>query len=180
MAEPLYNFAKANLMILDRERSSARLVAGMLEGFGVRSPFLVHDNEEASLLLAAGAADAAIVTMGRDENAVLEIIQKVRAITIGDVRFMPIIVLTGEAQSETVATLRDAGANFVVRRPIAPAALFDRLIWAAYSQKKFVQSRNFRGPDRRFRDLNPPAGGERRARTSAKADPTIGQGVFEV
>ncbi len=172
------NFAKANLMILDTERASARLVAGMLSGFGVNNPFLVHDTDEANTLLGAGVADAAIVTMGRNADPVLDVIQKVRAIKAGIVRFMPIIVLTGDAQPGTIAMARDAGANFVVRRPIAPAALYDRLIWAAYSEKKFVQSRTYCGPDRRFRDQGPPPDGERRVLT--KADPTRSQVFFEV
>ena len=180
MAPPQYNFSKVNLMILDPERSSARMVAGMLSGFGLNDPYLMHNSDDASAFLGTGGADAAILTMGRDPDAILDIIQKVRAIPVGDARFMPIIVLTGAAQPETVATLRDAGASFVVRRPIAPATLFDRLVWAAYSDKKFVQTRTYRGPDRRFRDKEPPPGGERRARASIQGCSHRSQDICEV
>lgn len=175
MTAPRYNFASASMMILDPERSAARLVAGMLSGFGVVNPFLVHDNDEAGVLLGAGVADAAIVTMGRKAEPVLEMIANVRAAKESFVRFMPIIVLTGEAQSGNIFRARDAGANFVVRRPIAPGTLFDRLVWAAYSDRKFVQTRSYRGPDRRFRDQGPPPGGERRVQT--KAVSTNGQEI---
>ena len=178
MAPARYNFASASLMIVEPERSAARLIAAMLSGFGVSNPFLVHDNDEANVLLRAGVADAAIVTMGRNADTVLEVIQNVRAAKVNLVRFMPIIVLIGEAKSASITMARDAGANFVVRRPIAPDTLFDRLVWAAYSPKKFVQTQTYRGPDRRFRDQGPPPGGERRVQPLA--DPPTDQHIFEI
>ncbi len=87
----------------------------------------------------------------------VELIRWIRRLK-GPVRFVPVIVLTGYTQLRTIASARDSGANLVVRKPVSPKALFDRMLWIARSARPFIESDNFIGPDRRFRTIDPPDG----------------------
>jgi CheY-like chemotaxis protein len=73
-------------------------------------------------------------------------------------RFIPIIVMSGYTQLRTISAARDSGANLVVRKPVSPQMLFDRLSWVAGTQRPFIETDNFLGPDRRFHDIPPPDG----------------------
>ena len=51
----------------------------------------------------------------------------------------------------------------VVKKPVSPRLLFDRLSWIARTPRPFVETDDFAGPDRRFREVAPPNGQYRRS-----------------
>ena len=69
----------------------------------------------------------------------------------------PVIMLTGHAASSKVIKSRDCGASFVVTKPLTPAVLLQRIRWLAKDEREFVQCESYVGPDRRVRNLGPPA-----------------------
>jgi DNA-binding response OmpR family regulator len=166
-----YNFSDAHFVVLDSYRQAARLTADMLAAFGAPEPYVLNQPKQTEALLHSGSVDAAVVTLSNDIEATLRMIRSVRAGAEGAGRFVPIIALTGYSDHRAVAMARDAGVNFVVRRPISPSVLFDRLVWVANTARPFVDSPAYCGPDRRFRDLGAPASGERR--NNAKLKQTI-------
>ncbi len=56
------------------------------------------------------------------------------------------------------AQARDSGAYFIVTKPLQPGVLWQRILWIARENRAFVESENFVGPDRRFRNMGPPPG----------------------
>ena len=171
MAEQRYNFRDANFLIVDPDRAGARLISCILSGFGISDPYVLKEPSEAKVLLNTGAVDAAVITLGTEIDRSLDLIRWVRSAGASPLRFMPIIALTGYSQLRHVALARDAGASFVVRKPIAPDVLFERLVWAANSARAFVEASSYCGPDRRFRRQKPPKGNGQRA-----ADHSLGIG----
>jgi two-component system chemotaxis response regulator CheY len=71
-------------------------------------------------------------------------------------------VLTGYTQLRLVAGARDAGANVVVKKPLSPRTLFDHIVWVARVNRPFIETADYAGPDRRFRDRTPPDGSYKR------------------
>ncbi|RYG87610.1 MAG: response regulator, partial [Alphaproteobacteria bacterium] len=74
----------------------------------------------------------------------------------------PIIIVSGHTPLKKVARARDAGANLVVKKPIAPSTLLDRIARLGRHVRQFVISDAYVGPDRRFRKGPLPAGIEER------------------
>jgi DNA-binding response OmpR family regulator len=79
------------------------------------------------------------------------------------VPYVPIVVLTGYSRVDAVVGARDAGANLVVKKPLSPQVLFDRLAWMGQGSRKFVETETYVGPDRRFKSIGPPDGLGRRS-----------------
>ena len=71
------------------------------------------------------------------------------------------LVIVAESVSETNA--RDCGANMVLVKPVSPSSLYDRLVWIAFNARKFVDSKDYFGPDRRFKIEGYPNGVGRRS-----------------
>jgi DNA-binding response OmpR family regulator len=159
-----YNFRDASFAVVDPYQHSGRLTAGMLSAFGAPDPYILNQTRDAEILLASGTVDAAIITLSGKTESFLALIRAVRERALGAARFIPIIAMTGYSERRDIDKARDAGASFVVRRPLAPDVLFERLIWVANTSRSFVESSTYCGPDRRFRDLGLPTTGERRRR----------------
>jgi DNA-binding response OmpR family regulator len=67
-------------------------------------------------------------------------------------------------RSEDAGRARDAGANFVLTKPIAPNLLLQRIMWIGRDARPFVELESYVGPDRRFSLDGPPDGApDRRA-----------------
>jgi CheY-like chemotaxis protein len=88
---------------------------------------------------------------------------------MGAVRFIPVIVMSGYTQLRVVAAARDAGANTVLRKPLSPQALFDRIMWVARVPRPFIDAGSYVGPDRRFKRDDPPDGLYKRGDDAAAA-----------
>lgn len=94
----------------------------------------------------------------------------------------PIIMLNRVTSLQTVIQARDVGANMVIKKPVSPSLLLDRIEWIARNNRDFIGSSAYCGPDRRFKSLQRPAGAEeRRADTLALiADPARAMSQDEV
>ena len=64
----------------------------------------------------------------------------------------------------------------MVAKPLVPAVLLERMLWVARSNRKFVESEAYVGPDRRFRAAGPPEGvaGRRAEDRAVDAEDTPG------
>jgi DNA-binding response OmpR family regulator len=65
----------------------------------------------------------------------------------------PIILVSGNTPTAKVIEARDAGANAVIKKPVAPSVLLARIEQLARSNRDFISSTNYVGPDRRFKNL---------------------------
>ncbi|MBX9826250.1 MAG: hypothetical protein K2Y27_14815 [Xanthobacteraceae bacterium] len=75
--------------------------------------------------------------------------------------------MTTDTRSTIVGNARDCGANMVLVKPVSPTSLYDRLVWIAFNARKFVDSKDYFGPDRRFKIEGYPNGVGRRASDKA-------------
>jgi DNA-binding response OmpR family regulator len=71
---------------------------------------------------------------------------------------MPVVLTMGHARPTQVHKARDSGANFVVTKPIAPKVLLERIFWVAREERPFIETKNYLGPERRFKREGPPIG----------------------
>jgi DNA-binding response OmpR family regulator len=70
--------------------------------------------------------------------------------------------MSGSTSFLRISAARDAGANMVVRKPISPGVLMDRILWLARVSRPFITSDGYCGPDRRFKNHILPLGVEER------------------
>ena len=169
MAAARLNLRSATTLLVDRDHFTRGLVAQMLRGYGMESPTLVETGAQAKRHLLHHYADLCIVEAVMPDMPSGELIRWIRRQEKSPFRFVPIIVMSGYTQLRLVASARDAGANLVVKKPVSPQSLFDRIAWIATSTRPYIEAGDFIGPDSRFRDVAPPEG-ELRRDTDSKQD----------
>ncbi|HXC56458.1 MAG TPA: response regulator [Rhizomicrobium sp.] len=158
MAQPRLNLKNVTTLLVDSDHFTRGLVAQMLRGFGMDSPTVGETGAQAKHHLSHHYADLIIVEAALPDMESPDLIRWIRRQEKSPFRFVPIIVLSGYTQLRLVSAVRDAGANLVVKKPVSPSGLYDRISWVARTVRPFIEAGDFIGPDRRFKDIPPPDG----------------------
>jgi len=161
-------------LIVDDDRYGVAILMQILRGFGLETPVIVDSGAAAQALLENHCYDLFICEAELPDISGADLVRWIRRLKT-PVRFMPILVLTGYSNTSNVVALRDSGAHTVVKKPPSPQILFDHIEWCAKPPRPFVETDNYVGPDRRFKSLGPPNGGEGRRETDLSAE--IGDAV---
>lgn len=183
MAEKL-NFAQIEALVVDADQYSTSILGQILRGFGLSKHVMIETGEEATRRLLNGHFDLLICDAQLPDMHAGELIKWIRRQPSIAVKYIPIVVLTGYTQHSNVVNMRDAGANIVVRKPVAPNVLFDHVAWSARTERPFIETDNYIGPDRRFKNTGPPDGAGRRksdlpAEIGVALEPNMSQGEVD-
>jgi DNA-binding response OmpR family regulator len=162
MSGPRMNLKNVTSLIVDRDHYTRGLVAQMLRGFGMESPTLVDNGEQAKSALKESYPDIIFIEGDLSDMPSANLLGWIRRQSKSPLRFVPLIVMSGYTQLRMIATARDSGAHIIVRKPISPQMLFDRILWVARHARPFLETDNYIGPDRRFHDILPPDGAFKR------------------
>jgi CheY-like chemotaxis protein len=156
------NFSQIECLVIDSDQYSMSILGQILRGFGLSKHVVLDSAEEAKKRLPNGHFDLLICDALLPDMHAGDLIKWIRRQPGLNVKYMPIVVLTGYTQYSNVVTLRDCGANIVVRKPVSPNILFDHIAWSARTERPFIETDNYIGPDRRFKNTGPPDGLGRR------------------
>ncbi len=158
MTQPRLNLKNVTSLLVDRDNFTRGLITQMLRGFGMDAPMQASTGAEAQTILEGCRPDVCFMEAALPDMTSAELISSIRRQSKNPMRFVPIIVLSGYTQLRMIAAARDGGANIVLKKPIAPHTLFDRILWVARSPRPFLETPRYVGPDRRFRESPPPDG----------------------
>ncbi len=151
-------------LIVDDNHQSLEVLASILMGFGINRTQRADSVESAMLDVRRQAYDFILVDYEMPVECGVGLVRCVRDDPSGPNFSTPIIVLSASTPQERVEEVRDAGANFMIAKPVVPGVLLDRIRWVAHSRRAFVNVDGYRGPDRRFHTMPLPEGvSERRA-----------------
>ena len=156
MAQVRLNLKGVTSLLLDSDQFSQGLIASMLRGFGMDPPVICRTGAAAMAYLQNHCVDLCIIEAMLPDMSGPELIHWIRRPEMEAARYVPIIVLSSYTQLCMVSDARDAGANIIVRKPLSPQGLFDRITWVARVSRPFIECDSYVGPDRRFKASDPP------------------------
>lgn len=163
------NFGGANVLVLERSVESLGQIEQILRGFGVRRVQRCLAIKEAIKATQAASFDLFMVEAMLGEGEGYEFVSWLRRSGGNPNCSAPVFMLSNEASNVTVARARDFGANLVLVKPIDPADLLQRILRVTSEARAFVISKDYAGPDRRFKFEGPPAGIAPRRASDLKA-----------
>jgi CheY-like chemotaxis protein len=172
LAQTRLNLHGVTTLLVDSDHFTRGLIAQMLRGFEMDTPTIYETGAAAKAHLQHHYSDLCLIEAVLPDMECSELIRWIRRQDKSPLRFIPIIVLTSYTQHRQVALARDAGANLVINKPVSPRALFDRIAWVAKSPRPFIETANYAGPDRRFRDVEPLDGKKKRETDFTEVDDT--------
>lgn len=152
------NLESSVVLLIDDNRMSLDILNSAFMGFGVRERLRVDNVDEARRTLKSRNVDLVVIEAGMPEDSAFAFMRWLRHEAAEPVCYTPVVMVLGHTTHSGVTRARDAGANFVVAKPISAGTLLSRVIWIARERRAFLKGDSFAGPDRRFHNLGIPAG----------------------
>jgi CheY-like chemotaxis protein len=177
---PSINIAGLSFLLADPNPHSTAIIHSILRGFGASRVIEARTNRDALQILNEQKIDLMMVEPNLPKGGGLAFIRSIRQDPNSPCRTVPILVITGDTRTSMIKGSRDCGANMVIAKPLSPSSLYERLTWVAFHPRKFIETANYFGPDRRFKIEGFPSGKGRRAgdnevEVKAEEGPTLSQ-----
>ncbi len=166
------DLSKLTVLVVDPDHYAITTVNQIMRGFGLKDQVAAENGEAAKKILDQSKIDLVIVEALLPDMPGAELVKWIRRHGDSAVKHSTIIILTGHTVARNVESARSSGANIIIKKPVAAAALFDRIAWSAATDRAFIDTPSYIGPDRRFKQLGPPDGIGRR---STDLPPEIGE-----
>jgi len=164
-----FNLEGASVLLMDASPLGLEILVQVLSGFGAKNLHRALSIDEARDTIQRHIIDLAVVDAG-PTGAGYEFITWLRRSKIEPNCFTPILVTAGHTPTHAVNQARDCGADFVMRKPLTPKAVLERIIFISREGRKFVECDAYVGPDRRIKNLGVPGDGQGRRRDDLPPD----------
>lgn len=165
-----FNLEKASILLLDDTPMGMSILVQIVTGLGAKNLFRCTSYEAAQEVAQTHEIDLAIVDSLAPEGKGYDFVQWLRRETQEPNCYAPVLITTAHTPTSDIVRARDAGGHFIIKKPIAPIVLLERIIWVARASRPFLFTGTYVGPDRRFHDAGPPDGVGRRREDLAKAE----------
>jgi len=170
-----FNLERASVLLLDSTPMGLEILVQVLTGFGCKVLHRANDNEEARDIVQRYAVDLAIVDASPTGEG-YEFVSWLRRSGIEPNCYTPVLLTAGHTPTHAVGQARDCGADFIMKKPLTPKAVLERVVWIAREGRKFVDCDTYVGPDRRIKNEGVPGGGQGRRRDDLPPD--VGEAVM--
>lgn len=146
-----YRLDRLSVMMIDDNRHMLSLLSEILRGLRIRDISVLTNAADAFKEMQITPVDVVFVDQAMSPISGVEFSSMLRTSKDSPDRFVPIIMVTGYSDTETVMEARDAGVTEFLAKPIAADGIYARLLAVLERPRPFIRSKNFFGPDRRRR-----------------------------
>lgn len=165
-----FNLEKATVLLLDDTPVGMSILVQIVTGLGVKQLHRCTTVEMAQKTARAHEIDLAIVDAMAPSGQGYDFVEWLRREAQEPNCYAPVLLTTAHTPASDIVRARDCGGHFIIKKPIAPIVLLERIIWVSRGSRSFLFTGTYVGPDRRFRDDGPPDGVGRRREDLAKAE----------
>ena len=138
------------------------LIRRMLLGLGVRTVFDARDGSEALDVIGRERTDLVLCDWLMDPLDGADFTRIIRSAPDSPNQAVPIIMVSGYTEGWRVSQARDAGVNEILAKPLSADRLLSRVVYLIENPRAFIDTMNYKGPDRRRRKDARYSGSERR------------------
>jgi CheY-like chemotaxis protein len=164
-----YRFERLRILVVDDNAHMRKLVATILQAFGVHQVFEAESGDRAWTSLRENNPDVLVLDWMMEGMSGLELARMIRTNQQAPNPFVPIIMLTGYTSLDHVRQARDAGVNEFIAKPVAAKTMMARLVSVIEHPRPFVRTTAYFGPCRRRRANDEYKGPERRSEPKKQA-----------
>src|SRR5690606_7782922 len=158
-AMPTPDFERMSVLVVDDTRLFRSLILSVFKSLGIRQIFTAENGVDAIEFLKlvqasperAGTSqiDLIVTDLMMPKMNGLMLLRWLRLHPSSPDRFVPVIAISGAAESDVVATARDLGATEIVGKPVSAETLANKLLNIVNHPRQFVLAPKYFGPDRR-------------------------------
>jgi len=175
-----FNLDKAAVLLLDDTPMGMAILVQIITGLGAKTLYRCTSVEQAREVASTYELDLAIVDGMAPSGLGYDFVRWMRTEAKEPNCYTPVLITTAHTPATDVARARDCGGHIIIKKPIAPKVMLERILWVAKEGRPFLFSGSYVGPDRRFRNDGPPDGvGRRREDLTEKAADAVAAAAAE-
>lgn len=167
MGSTNYNFGDLDILVVDDNEFAHAILRDILLAMRIKDIRHARSGKECLKAIVSKLPDIVIVDLLMKPMSGFELIKRIRAHNVDDIRHLPLLVVSAYSSMDYVTKARDVGASEVLCKPISVNSVYDRLVHMRNSPRQFVRTKAYVGPDRR-RALHGFEGMDRRAENTPK------------
>lgn len=141
------------VLVIDDDRMSRSLVSGLFEELGATDVQVAANALEGFEVLRRFSPDLIICDLVMEKMSGLAFARRIRTHPGSPNPYVPIILLTAQADRKAVMDARDAGINAFLAKPVSYDSLRAKVISVMEDPREFIRTDAYVGPDRRNRSL---------------------------
>ena len=164
----MFRLDRMSVMVVDDNRHMLTLISEILRGLNIRNVAALTNAADAFKEMQISAVDLVVSDQVMEPISGIEFTQLLRTSKDSPDRFVPMIMVTGSSDVQTVNEARDAGVTEFMVKPISARGLYSRILEVINNPRPFIRTNDFFGPDRRRRN-EPYEGDERRKHEPGEA-----------
>ncbi|MGB0681243.1 MAG: response regulator [Magnetovibrionaceae bacterium] len=159
-----YDLSGINVLLLEKHVLIRRLISDMFSVFGVPVVHATNSPEAAWEMFREYNPDLVLTDWNAEIDG-MTLLHRIRldADTVNP--YCPVVVVTANTELRHVCTARDRGMTEFLAKPVSAKVLYARIVSVIETNRMFVRSSDFFGPDRRRMRNNQYGGQERRVAT---------------
>lgn len=144
------NLSDIVVVLADPKSETRRLLRGAMTGSGYRDVRDCPDLKALETLIQAAVPPDLVITDTKMPGGdIFDLVSRMRRGELGDNPFVPVIMLTWDANADLIRRAAGCGVDDILAAPISPADLFNRIRTLVNNRKPFVVTSDYIGPDRR-------------------------------
>lgn len=155
------NLTNLKFLVADGNAFYREMSRRILRGLGVAEVFEAADAVRTRAMMRQKPIDVLICDAELENDNGFDVIHSIRMEKDHPLRAIPMLISTGTTRRSDINLARNAGANIVIKKPMSPTIIYDRLTWISRNPRPFWDSSKYFGPDRRVR-LTPDFSGDDR------------------
>ena len=158
-----YDLSNFTILVVEDSTYMQSLISSMLKVFGVGDIMVAEGAKEAIDVLTVTQArakskyitkvDLVLTDWLMNKGSGEDLVRWIRSHEKDEVRFLPIVVISGYATEYLTARARDSGANETLVKPVSAKGLASRICSVIDHPRPFVNAPGFFGPDRRRQQI---------------------------
>ncbi len=167
-----YDLSNFTVLLVEDSTYMQTLLSSMLKVFRVGDIIVCADSNEAIDLLTImqartksryiNSVDIVLTDWLMPNGSGKELLSWIRGHEKDEIRFLPVIVVSGYTTEKLTNVTRDMGANEILVKPISGTTVASRICSIIDRPRPFIKAPGFFGPDRRRQDIAYP-GKDRRS-----------------
>lgn len=156
-----YSFDGLCILVADDNRFVRSILVTVLKALGVGRILQAENGEEAEAFLEVSAqmhgdgkeVDIIMADHLMEPGSGLGLLRYVRSHESEKIKFIPFIMMSGEADRTAVTDARDAGVTEYLAKPMSVLGVASRLLAVIDRPRAFIRAPDYFGPDRRRQTL---------------------------
>lgn len=150
-ASARFNMENVEVLLLDNNELGMSILVQIVAGLGVKRIHRCMSEDEAREVVSTSRLDLAIVDALGAEGHGYRFVEWLRREGPEKVRYIPVLLTASHTPAAHVETFARSGGDALVKKPIVPMTLLERILWAARADRQFVVADDYVGPERRSR-----------------------------